>query len=161
MRIFVTAVELTSLTYFYCDKLVVDLINRPLFFSLHNTACTGKSLPVTVCPSLCSTLLVTNSEVERSLCSVVVDGIHEGRRHCFHYLCRRSSNVDTILLLFCCRICPIFQVSNVTGMNLDLLRMFLNLLSGRMYCYGDKPPEFQIDEIYSVPVRVITLHYTV
>ena len=53
-----------------------------------------------------------------------------------------------------CRICPIFQVSNVTGTNLDLLRAFLNLLSGRMHCYGDKPPEFQIDETYSVPVSV-------
>lgn len=50
------------------------------------------------------------------------------------------------------RICPIFQVSNVTGMNLDLLRMFLNLLSGRMHCNEDKPAEFQIDETYSVPV---------
>lgn len=49
------------------------------------------------------------------------------------------------------RICPIFQVSNVTGLNLDLLRIFLNLLSGRMHCNEDKPAEFQIDETYSVP----------
>jgi GTPase len=27
------------------------------------------------------------------------------------------------------RLCPIFQVSNVTGENLDLLKMFMNLLS--------------------------------
>ncbi len=52
------------------------------------------------------------------------------------------------------RICPIFQVSNVTGENLDLLRSFLNLLSGRMSGQEDKPPEFQIDETYSVPVSV-------
>lgn len=61
--------------------------------------------------------------------------------------------------LFFIRICPIFQVSNVTGLNLGLLRIFLNLLSGRMYCYGDKPPEFQIDETYSVPVSVQSGHY--
>ena len=29
------------------------------------------------------------------------------------------------------RLCPIFQVSNVTGENLPLLKMFLNLLSTR------------------------------
>ncbi|CAI8013854.1 GTP-binding protein 1, partial [Geodia barretti] len=49
------------------------------------------------------------------------------------------------------RICPIFQVSNVTGKNLDLLRSFLNLLSARMHTNEDKPAEFQIDETYSVP----------
>ena len=50
------------------------------------------------------------------------------------------------------RVCPIFQVSNVTGMNLDLLKIFLNLLPARMPYNEDKPPEFQIDETYSVPV---------
>ena len=40
----------------------------------------------------------------------------------------------------------------MTGENLDLLRAFLNLLSGRMHGNEDKPPEFQIDETYSVPV---------
>lgn len=50
------------------------------------------------------------------------------------------------------RICPIFQVSNVTGENLELLRTFLSLLSGRMHGNEDKPAEFQIDETYSVPV---------
>lgn len=45
-------------------------------------------------------------------------------------------------------------MSNVTGTNLDLLRVFLNLLSGRMHCNQDKPAEFQIDETYSVPVRI-------
>ena len=29
------------------------------------------------------------------------------------------------------RLCPIFQVSNVTGENMDFLKMFLNLLSTR------------------------------
>ncbi|CAH2074656.1 unnamed protein product, partial [Iphiclides podalirius] len=49
------------------------------------------------------------------------------------------------------RLCPIFQVSNVTGENLELLTMFLNLLKTRMPSQDDKPAEFQIDDTYSVP----------
>ena len=50
------------------------------------------------------------------------------------------------------RVCPIFQVSNVSGYNLNLLKSFLSLLSARMRSHEDKPAEFQIDETYSVPV---------
>ena len=64
------------------------------------------------------------------------------------------------------RLCPIFQVSNVTGENLPLLKMFLNLLSTRspntsnylllsslfLTKYLDaEPAEFQIDDTYQVP----------
>ncbi|XP_078713212.1 GTP-binding protein 1 isoform X1 [Lampetra fluviatilis] len=49
------------------------------------------------------------------------------------------------------RICPIFQISNVSGENLDLLKMFLNLLSARMGFSEAEPAEFQIDDTYSVP----------
>ncbi|CAK9813971.1 GTP-binding protein 1 [Anthophora quadrimaculata] len=49
------------------------------------------------------------------------------------------------------RLCPIFQVSNVTGENLNLLKMFLNLLTTRMTSHEDEPAEFQIDDTYSVP----------
>lgn len=49
------------------------------------------------------------------------------------------------------RLCPIFQVSNVSGENLDLLKMFLNLLTTRMTGLDDLPAEFQIDDTYSVP----------
>ncbi|UJR27923.1 hypothetical protein I4U23_009183 [Adineta vaga] len=49
------------------------------------------------------------------------------------------------------RLCPIFQVSNVTGENLDLLKKFLNLLSTRMEACLDEPAEFQIDDLYAVP----------
>ncbi|PSN44488.1 GTP-binding protein 1 [Blattella germanica] len=49
------------------------------------------------------------------------------------------------------RLCPIFQVSNVTGENLELLKMFLNLLTTRMVSRDDEPAEFQIDDTYSVP----------
>ncbi|XP_047433371.1 GTP-binding protein 1-like [Mugil cephalus] len=49
------------------------------------------------------------------------------------------------------RMCPIFQISNVTGENMDLLKMFLNLLSPRTSYSNDEPAEFQIDDTYSVP----------
>jgi GTPase len=48
----------------------------------------------------------------------------------------------------------VFQVSNVTGENLDLLKMFLNLLTTRSSGYENEPAEFQIDDTYSVPVSV-------
>lgn len=49
------------------------------------------------------------------------------------------------------RICPIFQISNVTGENIPLLKSFLNLLSVRGEYDDDEPPVFQIDDTYSVP----------
>jgi len=49
------------------------------------------------------------------------------------------------------RICPIFQVSNVTGENLDLLRHFLNLLTTRVQYDESDSAEFQIDDTYTVP----------
>lgn len=49
------------------------------------------------------------------------------------------------------RMCPVFQVSNVTGENLNLLKMFLNLLSTRVKCDASQPAEFQIDDTFSVP----------
>ncbi|XP_015781083.1 GTP-binding protein 1 [Tetranychus urticae] len=49
------------------------------------------------------------------------------------------------------RLCPIFQVSNVSGLNLDLLKMFMNLLMPRSPNYDNEPAEFQIDDTYSVP----------
>ncbi|XP_045111177.1 GTP-binding protein 1-like isoform X2 [Portunus trituberculatus] len=49
------------------------------------------------------------------------------------------------------RLCPIFQVSNVSGENLDLLTMFLNLLSSRTPQNDNDPAQFQIDDTYQVP----------
>ena len=49
------------------------------------------------------------------------------------------------------RICPVFQVSNVTGENLDLLRHFLNLLTTRVQYDENDSAEFQIDDTYTVP----------
>ncbi|XP_053689775.1 GTP-binding protein 1 [Sabethes cyaneus] len=49
------------------------------------------------------------------------------------------------------RLCPIFQVSNVTGENLSLLNMFLNLLTIQTTGNDSLPTEFQIDDTYAVP----------
>jgi GTPase len=62
---------------------------------------------------------------------------------------------EMYVAFMCCRLCPIFQVSNVSGENLDLLKMFLNLLTARMISRDDEPAEFQIDDTYSVPVSDI------
>lgn len=45
-----------------------------------------------------------------------------------------------------------FQVSNVSGENLDLLKMFMNLLGSKNAGQDNEPAEFQIDDTYSVPV---------
>ncbi|KAL4930825.1 putative GTP binding protein (GTPBP1) [Aspergillus undulatus] len=49
------------------------------------------------------------------------------------------------------RICPIFQVSNVTGDNLELVRTFLNILPYRGQYNPDAPFEFLINDTFSVP----------
>lgn len=80
----------------------------------------------------------------------VDDNVHD---HVHVYDDERDVIYPTVLmLLFFLRVCPIFQISNVTGENLDLLKMFLNLLSIRAHFKKDVPSEFQIDDTYSVPV---------
>lgn len=49
------------------------------------------------------------------------------------------------------RICPIFQVSNVTGECLDLVRTFLNILPHHGHYDADAPFEFHINDTFSVP----------
>ena len=49
------------------------------------------------------------------------------------------------------RICPIFQVSNVTGENLDLVRAFLNILPHHGRYDADAPFEFHVNDTFSVP----------
>ncbi|OZC09165.1 GTP-binding protein AGP-1 family protein [Onchocerca flexuosa] len=48
------------------------------------------------------------------------------------------------------KVCPIFQISNVSGNNLDLLCSFLNLIPLRRKFTLDSPAEFQIDDVYWV-----------
>ena len=68
------------------------------------------------------------------------------------YLVENHDDVVTCAMNFTSeRLCPIFQVSNVTGLNIDLLKSFLNLLNTRMENQSSEPAEFQIDDIYSVP----------
>ncbi len=68
------------------------------------------------------------------------------------YLVENSDDVITCATNFTSeRLCPIFQVSNVTGQNLDLVKMFINLLNSRVEYVQSEPAEFQIDDIYSVP----------
>ncbi|KAF9977891.1 hypothetical protein BGZ73_004487 [Actinomortierella ambigua] len=49
------------------------------------------------------------------------------------------------------RICPIFQVSNVTGEGIDLLKKFLNILPVSTKYNKDEPVEYQITDTFSVP----------
>ena len=49
------------------------------------------------------------------------------------------------------RICPIFQVSNVTGTNLDLVRTFLNILPHHGNYDSSAPLEFHVNDTFSVP----------
>ncbi|KJH50158.1 elongation factor Tu GTP binding domain protein [Dictyocaulus viviparus] len=46
------------------------------------------------------------------------------------------------------RVCPIFQVSNVEGTNLDLLRQFLNIVPLRRTLCEDDPAHFQVPLIF-------------
>ncbi|KAL2261525.1 hypothetical protein VTK26DRAFT_3991 [Humicola hyalothermophila] len=49
------------------------------------------------------------------------------------------------------RICPIFQISNVTGENLNLVRSFLNILPHHGRYDADAPFEFHVNDTFSVP----------
>lgn len=49
------------------------------------------------------------------------------------------------------RLCPVFQISNVTGKNLDLLKMFLNLLMSRTPKADNEAACYVIDDIHQVP----------
>lgn len=49
------------------------------------------------------------------------------------------------------RICPIFQVSNVTGKSLDLVRAFLNILPHHGHYDAEAPFEFHVNDTFSVP----------
>jgi GTPase len=61
--------------------------------------------------------------------------------------------VDTALRLANERICPVFQISNVTGHHLDLLRSFLNILpqANSTKFSVEAPFKFQLQDVFSVP----------
>ncbi|KAL8678814.1 MAG: hypothetical protein Q9224_000644 [Gallowayella concinna] len=63
----------------------------------------------------------------------------------------REETIETATQFVSQRICPIFQVSNVTGEGLDHVRTFLNILPHHGH-YDDKAPfEFHINDTFSVP----------
>lgn len=59
--------------------------------------------------------------------------------------------VNTAAQFISQRICPVFQVSNVTGENLDLVRTFLNILPHHGHYDAEGPFEFHINDTFSVP----------
>ncbi|KAL8860058.1 MAG: hypothetical protein Q9178_003607 [Gyalolechia marmorata] len=63
----------------------------------------------------------------------------------------RDETIETATQFVSQRICPIFQVSNVTGEGLDNVRTFLNILPHHGH-YDEKAPfEFHINDTFSVP----------
>ncbi|PVI00887.1 hypothetical protein DM02DRAFT_718146 [Periconia macrospinosa] len=63
----------------------------------------------------------------------------------------REECINTATQFVSRRICPIFQVSNVTGHNLDLVRTFLNILPHHGNYDVNAPLEFHINDTFSVP----------
>ncbi|KAF2102352.1 GTP binding protein [Rhizodiscina lignyota] len=63
----------------------------------------------------------------------------------------REDCINTATQFVSRRICPIFQVSNVTGESLDLVRMFLNMLPHHGNYDADAPFEFHVNDTFSVP----------
>ncbi|KAI1828209.1 P-loop containing nucleoside triphosphate hydrolase protein [Xylaria intraflava] len=63
----------------------------------------------------------------------------------------REECINTATQFVSQRICPIFQVSNVTGKNLDLVRTFLNILPHHGRYDSEAPFEFHINDTFSVP----------
>lgn len=59
--------------------------------------------------------------------------------------------INTAIQFVSQRICPIFQVSNVTGESLDLVRAFLNILPHHGHYDADAPFEFCVNDTFSVP----------
>lgn len=62
-----------------------------------------------------------------------------------------ESTINTATQFVSKRICPIFQVSNVTGESLDLVRTFLNILPHYGYYNSEAPFEFVVNDTFSVP----------
>ena len=63
----------------------------------------------------------------------------------------REEAVTTASHFISHRICPIFQVSNVNGQGLDLVRTFLNILPQHRHYDPESNFEFHINDTFSVP----------
>jgi GTPase len=67
------------------------------------------------------------------------------------FIKNREDTVNTATQFVSQRICPIFQVSNVTGECLDLVRTFLNILPHHGHWDAEAPFEFHVNDTFSVP----------
>lgn len=67
------------------------------------------------------------------------------------FIKNRDDTVQTATQFVSQRICPIFQVSNVTGECLDLVRTFLNILPHHGHYDAQAPFEFHVNDTFSVP----------
>ena len=67
------------------------------------------------------------------------------------FIKNREDTVNTATQFVSQRICPIFQVSNVTGQCLDLVRTFLNILPHHGHWDAEAPFEFHVNDTFSVP----------
>lgn len=74
-----------------------------------------------------------------------------GARKIPTFIKNREDCINTATQFVSQRICPVFQVSNVTGENLDLVRLFLNILPHHGRYNSDGPFEFHINDTFSVP----------
>ncbi|KAI9676644.1 MAG: hypothetical protein M1829_002961 [Trizodia sp. TS-e1964] len=75
----------------------------------------------------------------------------QGARKIPIFIKTRDECIETAAHFVSQRICPIFQVSNVTGENLDLVRTFLNILPHHGYYDSEAPFKFHINDTFSVP----------
>lgn len=67
------------------------------------------------------------------------------------FIKNREQCITTATQFVSQRICPVFQVSNVTGENLSLVREFLNILPHHGNYNADAPFEFHVNDTFSVP----------
>ncbi|KAF2180952.1 hypothetical protein K469DRAFT_729618 [Zopfia rhizophila CBS 207.26] len=67
------------------------------------------------------------------------------------FIKNREECINTASQFVSSRICPIFQVSNVTGENLELVRTFLNILPHHGNYNAEAPLEFHVNDTFSVP----------
>ncbi|KHO01205.1 GTP-binding protein 1 [Metarhizium album ARSEF 1941] len=74
-----------------------------------------------------------------------------GARKVPTFIKNREECINTATQFVSQRICPVFQVSNVTGENLNLVRTFLNILPHHGKYNTDAPFEFHVNDTFSVP----------
>lgn len=74
-----------------------------------------------------------------------------GARKIPTFIKTRADVVNTASQFVSKRIVPVFQVSNVTGESLDLVREFLNILPHHGYYDAEGPFEFSVNDTFSVP----------